>query len=557
MRNSKVILAKDINLDNSYANVLNYSVNDMLSLLTSQSHVTYQADNYSFVRENDNQINIQAPYDVCLNSNYLAFQNTRYSNKWFFAFIKDVKYNSEKSTVITFEVDVFSTWFRDLSLKPVFVEREHVNDDTAGNYTLPEGLELGEFVQAGTPVDLNNYSTGTYICIQASELIEEVDYGDVDDKTINGIYQGCYFMIFTEPIYASNMIEIYDRVGKGEAIVSVFLVPKAFAIGNVTTAIAGSYTDSEGTINFTFLTPNSYNTYNTLVADATFNRNTTIDGYTPKNKKLLTYPYNYFNLSNNAGVSVPFRYEDFSSGTPHFKIVGDLSPGCSIKCVPLNYKKVTDTSTSMNSFDYGIVAGKFPVCSWNSDAYTNWLTQNGVNNTISTITSVGQIALGMGLMATGVGAIAGAGAMLGFGTIAGASTIGSGVNGILDQVKQRTQASFMPDQAKGNTNCGDITYSANKNVFTCYKMCVRSEIAHVIDDYFTRFGYQINRVKTPNVSGRTYWNYVKIGTGEDIGNGTIPNKFKDTLNQIFRNGTTIWHSHDNIGNFALNNTIVS
>lgn len=541
-RNSKVILAKGINLDNTYANVLNYSEQNMLDLLLSENHVMYQAENYSFIREQENAISVQVPYSICLQSNYLAFQNSDYSNKWFFAFIKDVKYSSEKATIIYYETDVFSTWFNSLNVTSSFVEREHVNDDVAGNYTLPEGLELGEFVQSGEAVNLNNYNSGTYICIQASELIPEVEFASsTKNKIVNGIYQGCYFMIFTESDYASNMIEIYDRKGKGDAIVAVFLVPKAFGIGEETTAIAGN---AEG-LAFAFLVPTSINTYTTLVNDASFNRNTTVDGYTPKNKKLLTYPFNYFNLSNNSGSIITMRYEDFSSGTPHFKIIGDLTTGCSIKCVPLNYKKVSDSNGSMKSFDYGLIGGKFPTCSWNSDAYTNWLTQNGVNNALSTVASVGQVILGTALMGTGIGAIA------------GAPMVGSGIGGIIDVMRQKHNASFMPDQAKGNTNCGDVIYSAGKNVFTCYKLCVRNEVAKSIDEFFSRFGYQINRVKIPNITGRTYWNYVKIGAGEDIGNGTIPNKFKDTLNQIFRAGTTIWHNHDNIGNFNLNNSVVS
>lgn len=541
-RTGKVIISKGINLDNTYSNVLNYTENDMLTLMTSSSHLMYQNDTYSFIREQDNQIDVEVPYATCLQSNYIAFQNPNYSNKWFFAFIKDVKFTSEKNTTISYEIDVFTTWFKTLSVKTCFVEREHVNDDTAGNYTLPEGLELGEFVQSSAPTDLNNYNSGTYICIQASELIPEITFDSVTkNKIVNGIYQGCYFMIFTESDLASNMIEIYDKKGKGGAIVAVFLVPKEFAIGNVTTAVAGS---AEG-LSYAFLVPTSSSTYNTLVSDATFNRNTTVDGYTPKNKKLLTYPFNYFNLSNNSGSNVTMRYEDFASGTPHFKIIGDLTTGCSIKCIPLNYKNVSDSSGSIKSFDYGLVGGKFPTCSWNSDAYTNWLTQNSVNNTLSTVASAGQILMGTALMGTGIGAIA------------GAPMVGSGIGGIVDVMRQKHNASFMPDQAKGNISCGDIIYSAAKNVFTAYKLCVRNEVAKSIDEFFTRFGYQVNRVKVPNITGRTYWNYVKIGTGEDIGNGDVPNKFKDTLNQIFRNGTTIWHSHDNIGNFNLNNTIVS
>lgn len=71
------------------------------------------------------------------------------------------------------------------------------------------------------------------------------------------------------------------------------------------------------------------------------------------------------------------------------------------------------------------------------------------------------------------------------------------------------------------------------------------------------FGYKINETKTPNITGRTYWNYVEIGGNEEIGHGNIPNRFLDEINQIFRKGVTIWHNHSNIGNYSLSNTIVS
>ena len=61
----------------------------------------------------------------------------------------------------------------------------------------------------------------------------------------------------------------------------------------------------------------------------------------------------------------------------------------------------------------------------------------------------------------------------------------------------------------------------------------------------------------PNLRGRTYWNYIEIGDSEEIGYGTVPNKYMDVINNIARKGTTIWHNHDNIGNWDLANTIVT
>ena len=79
----------------------------------------------------------------------------------------------------------------------------------------------------------------------------------------------------------------------------------------------------------------------------------------------------------------------------------------------------------------------------------------------------------------------------------------------------------------------------------------------IIDDYFTKYGYKILRITTPNITGRTYWNYVQIGEREEIGTGEVPTKYMDEINNTCRKGVTIWHNHANVGNFALNNTIVT
>ena len=43
-------------------------------------------------------------------------------------------------TEITIETDVFQTWQFNINYKKMFVEREHVNDDTVGLHTVPENV---------------------------------------------------------------------------------------------------------------------------------------------------------------------------------------------------------------------------------------------------------------------------------------------------------------------------------------------------------------------------------------------------------------------------------
>ena len=85
----------------------------------------------------------------------------------------------------------------------------------------------------------------------------------------------------------------------------------------------------------------------------------------------------------------------------------------------------------------------------------------------------------------------------------------------------------------------------------------KKQYLKIIDDYFTRFGYAIKSLEMPNITGRTYWNYVEIGDEEEIGYGDVPHKFMDQINKACRKGVTIWHNHTNIGNWDLTNTIVS
>ena len=87
-------------------------------------------------------------------------------------------------------------------------------------------------------------------------------------------------------------------------------------------------------------------------------------------------------------------------------------------------------------------------------------------------------------------------------------------------------------------------------------MRAKLEDLRVIDEYFTRFGYKTLRNKIPNFTGRENYNYVKIAEGENIGNGSVPARFMEVINNIFRRGTTIWHNHENLGDYSVSNNII-
>ena len=550
-KESKIILCKNIKMDRENLNVLSYTESQMLTLVNSTGIKVIEKNNYSFIGKSDRAtISVDVPYSTCLGCNYMAFQNYNYNNKWYFAFIDRVEYVNDLTTRIYYTVDIFSTWLDYWSNKACFIVREHVNDDTIGRHTIPEGLETGEYVSAGKNI-LYADANSCYIAVSTTwlpSLIWEdnigIDYG--------GIYSGAMVVLFDSSTEVSKFIQMMDENAKADAIVAIFMVPQTFK----GTANFVTYTVSVPgfTRSIKCAIPTSTSSYITLASNIAVTSPSVIDGYTPVNKKLFVYPYNYLYVTNNAGADVEYHYEDFINRSPLFTTIGTLTPGCSIRTIPINYKNLQDpdhqAADQFLSYNYGVTAPKYPICSWSSDAYTNWLTENGVNRALGYVTSGAMMIGGAALMATGGGAVMGGG------------MIASGAMGIAGELKQEYEHSLTPPQAKGNTNAGDILFSAKQMLIPAYRMTIKSEYARCIDNYFSKFGYKINRVKTANQTGRINWNYVQIGQGEIIGYQkadylAVPPEDLVNINKLYQRGITIWHNHATLGDYTQTNNIVT
>ena len=541
--NSKIMICKNIKLDKTYKNVLNYTESQMVTLCTSNAVGT--SSSYSFIRGERNVIKTSFSYSDALKCNYMAFQNPDYSNKWFFAFIDDVEYANDGTSKIHFTIDEFSTWYDYWYTEPCFVLREHVNDDTIGLHTVPEGLEIGDYViNVAGDVETDLYTT-ELICIGVSWLPDNTPFATAN-RVYGGVFSGMYYILFKFTESASKFVQAYADLGRLENIVNIFMIPIKIANVDYTDGWSTGSLGNQTGINFRVL-PNSAGVVTLRNADIILSSPTTLNGYTPKNNKLYCSPYNMLMITNNAGVQAEYKYEDFISNSPTFSLVAVPSPSCSCWLYPENYKK---SSASKAGYNWGIPVAKYPQGSWQGDQYTNWMTQNGINlfgNRIDPFTSK---AIGGSLQA-----------------ISSALTkdyagIGGGFGQMFSAVQEQYRATMMPNQIGGQVNSGDVTYANNKMSPSYYKMSIRAENAAIVDDFLTKYGYKVNRLKTPNQTGRTYYNYVQIGAGECIGYSkntlqSVPATSMEVINNIYRAGTTIWHDHANVGNYSLNNTIVS
>ena len=495
-------------------------------------------DNCTYQRKDDV---MRLPYhiDDIINYNYVMYRNEAYGNKWFYAFITNMEYSSDHMTFVTIKTDVYQTWQFQLDFKKSFVEREHVNDDTFGLHTVPEGLEYGDYIVNAKSDMGSSYGWSDCVLVaQVSDLLDEMQAWGDNVRVYGGLPNGCWFLclygLTDAELYGNfrNFVLSYDSANKADAIVGMFVIPKTL-LGISGTPLPISFNTDYGFDVY----PISSSTTATTIGTYTTSKPTAIDGYTPKNNKVFCSPYNYLMITNNGGTDVCYAWEEFTS-TPSFTERGIVNQGCDIKLTPSNYKK-TDLS---GGYEWSVSRQKLPTVSWNSNFYLNWVAVNGKYQ---------EIQAGLTAMNWGTSMIGG---ML-TGNIAGmiGATAGLAQN-VAQQAQQIREAKMTPDSARGNTNTGDLNYSLGKNCFTVYKMTIKAEYAKIIDDYFTAFGYKVNAFKVPNITGRRYWNYIHT-IGANI-EGNIPQADMDEIKGLFDRGITIWHDTAHYLDYTQNNTIV-
>lgn len=548
-------------LENDYAHQLTFA-NATAQQTYFNSTVVKTYDNNTYIHK-DGGIKINANAEEVRQCNYMFYKNTGFDNRIYYCFITEVTYLSENSTFIKFETDCFQTWYFDIVYKPCFVEREHVNNDAIGAHTVPEGLETGEYICnlskdfSPLPSDTTwpsgyTYEGGTYmIAFQVSQLLPSM-YAVADvAQNYNGVYSGLWIVGVDNATDARNFIKGYSSENKGDSIVSCFLTYPHFfnagftqAIGTHGYSVSRLYPAKTGDDNTHLKSHIDMSVTGSTIDYGNFE---VLDGYRPHNNKLKTYPYCYYLADNNAGSTAVYRKEFFVNNTvagkAEFSIRGAIGQGNSIKLIPMGYK---NDYNLRGNYQEGLQASKLPVCAWASDYYLNWESQNAVNMIATSAGSVLSSAIAGATVGGAVGMIGGA--------------LASGISAVAGAIGKESMAQTMPDQAKGNANVSDLNIGyygtgSNASLFNIKAMCIRAEYAQIIDNYFDMFGYKVNLVKAPNITGRRYWNYVKtIDCNVD---GDIPQEDLQVIRKMFDKGCTFWHGASNMYNYNLTNDILT
>jgi hypothetical protein len=525
--NTIVKLYSGIPADPTYQNVLQWdTVEEQAAFFANHTPIVTYTDFLPF--DNSRPMRVKLAYEQCYNINYVAYQNHRFGNKWFYAFVTNVEYASPESTNLYLEVDIWATWQFDLTFNKSYVERECVSNDAIGANTVPEDLELGPYVATKTS---SRPFTDLQLFAQVTEVVEEATVlAPMTPQKLGGLPQTVYtynfgFLSTLNFNSVQEFIDAYAKAGKSDAIISFYLSPHIGTIGaNVASEI---HAPAARTLSIV-----------------------------PRNNKLYTYPYCALSIHTITNANV-LRYELFSKA-PTLKIELAFGANPTAAITPLSYEGME------YNVKYQVSAGGFPLLPWVRDYYQNWLAQNKAAQVVGAVQGVVGGAATGALAAAKIAAGSAAGAAAG--GLTGAAVLGTAALPVAAAIaipvalavgKTLTamyHAQVMPDTLSGSAAAADVNSASGANGVYTECMAIRPEYARIIDDYFSMYGYAVHRAKDIELHSRTNWNYIKTIGCNVI--GECPAPVLATIKGIFDNGVTLWHSGTfNYGTLA--NPIIS
>lgn len=604
-----VRILKNVPLDDTYNHTIKFaSLSAQQTYFSGSGVVKYTLNDQSYQRVGIGKLRIEVLADNLYDCNYMAFQNTAFGSKWFYAFITNVEYVNNITSEITYIIDVMQTYLFDITVGQCYVEREHVTDDSIGANTIAEPIDCPSAeVIARRPVHFNRWKvvinyTPSFINLIANAVYNFTDgvQQNIDGKiaqTTDTIAKG-YLNLYKQmnsivrdtahSLFPNNTGDWREHQFTGTVPYVSPVISEDALIGNVSAVIADIQNNIDlmnatgGTVNAVFQIPADID--ENFSDDSMFQiepewfapidrffyintRNPIY--YIPKNKKLFTSPYTYMHVINKQGGEMDLAYEKIQD--KHFYFQGAWQNG-DVSVVMYNHNygtKGTDNSASQMMCRLPI--GNFPVCNYNVNGFFSRLAQSitGLTRAIvsqatykPTVTStsgrktetetenkLSQHRQGRKVLSS-------------FKTSSTKTTDSDySAQSVTDRPQLQTYVNDLGEisnnfigliqhinGASSSSNC-DI---ANDQMgYEIHLMEISAEYAEIIDNFFERFGYAIKKNKVPNMSSRPHWNYVK--TGDTYITGNCP---ADALNQIiaiFQNGITFWKVPSEVGNYSLNN----
>ena len=153
----------------TYEHVMDFeSYQSKINYFNSINSYTYNVE----IKTDGSRTSVTIPehIDDLLGTDYLWFNSTGEGNlqriKSYFYFIIDKQYETESTTTLTLELDVWTTYHNNLIFMDSFIDRCHVPRWINGmptQHTIDEGLDMGELQQYGDPEKITDFNDSIVI----------------------------------------------------------------------------------------------------------------------------------------------------------------------------------------------------------------------------------------------------------------------------------------------------------------------------------------------------------------------------------------------------------
>ena len=502
----------------------------------------------TFIR-NEGKVRVKEAYSVLAPANYLRFINPDFGNKWFYAFVKACRPLAPNDTEIEFEIDDLQTWLPgiDYNLTECRILRQHqTGSDAIGDNTQPEPVSsiTTKYWKNSLydPYYTNDTTPNFYfaVIIDNSGSIN-LNISPRNSKFISRMYLDAFVLLFdaNDATDTANLDTLFKGSGANEGIeqqyiVAIYAIPKKFI--KSADIVSGAYDVGKGsTIWFSAksFANNAEPKADGWVPIVSLSQipDGTAEGYAPKNAKLFTFPFCWFDILNPDGRHLQVLYEWINNPAPagpHNPIIdifGGLLPNDKVTAMPRNYKWTTISSDDVISLP------QIPVGIYNNDNY-----KRALQNVIPTIMTVAGGALG--------------GATLAGGAITGAKLTGSAIMSGLSVSMNEPRR-----EHTGDFNNATTAF-ANKQLKLEGRQAYPENFKE-IDDFFEAYGYTQNKFAVPDITHRTLWTFAQTENA-NFQSVNVPADAMERINKRYDAGIRFHRNDYTIGNLsAYTNAILT
>lgn len=512
---------------------------------TIQGLLTHKYEHINIIRR-DTDLILKGVNEDLTQCNYLMYQNADISNKWYFAFIDNVQYNSLNSVIISHTIDVWQTYQFDITYYKNLILRSHVakSTDTVGRWLAPEPISVAPEFERKHNVFNDLSWVPQYVLHSTSVYNPNTKKYEYKGNGTGATLSAEYGIFVDNDNDVQTVVKNYGKLSAAEALksndddeysnwISDLLTGQTIdkAVKLISTTSISQLQDHRNELIGLYAIPdwvhdgtNKYATNNIKKKEVTTTLPTATlaCGYAPRNKKMLSSLCKAYLFYNENGFKLPLKPELFTSDTPVFTV------------------KSTELSTNgfiLQIGSYADYTAKTNKISYRCENRLGYDANTGLDKVLNTLTSsVGVV--------NAVGSVA---------SQAFVGNVGGAVQGAVGAVQQSINMIDALGQRGVNTGAsGDIMSITEKRAMPVFADVSPTEAqCRYIDDYLDVYGYAINEIGkiSTYMKNRSNWNYIQVANCNI--KVSAPNDDVNKLKQMFESGVTIWHTH--FGDYDQNN----